>query len=406
MPTFLFTRRQVRCVIMGIRALLPALVLAWASVGMTAGGAEIRWLTNVEQATEIARESDRMVLLHFWSTTCPPCVRLERNVFSDDVVVANIEGNFVPVKINVDEQRAIARAYNVRQWPTDVILSPQGEVIATLGCPQDPSEYLGEIQAATNHYRALAADRIAARHSRPATEMQFSPTSATTVRAGSGIGFVNVGAERPPVQSETTMRMSSLPEGDDSTAERGDSRTELVRLVGDRYSSPSEDIQFATAPHASVPPVATAPPRQPLVQRQPVALRQENPPLALEGRCAVTIHAKRQWVPGDPRFGAIHRGRTYLFAGPQEQQIFLTTPDRYMPALGGHDPVIAMNRAMLVPGKIDFGIFHEDRVYLFANEQTKDEFNLTSVDAIDRNVANIYEEHVQRAEAGHGTIRR
>ncbi|MEX1224579.1 MAG: thioredoxin family protein [Pirellulales bacterium] len=367
---------------------------------MTAGGAEIRWLTNLEQATEIARESDRMVLLHFWSTTCPPCVRLEQNVFSDNVVATGIEANFVPVKINVDEQRAIARAYNVRQWPTDVILSPQGEVIAVLGCRQDPSEYLSEILAATNQYRSIAAERIAASRSRPSTELQLSSTSGATPREGAGVAFVDVGGAPRQAQSETTLRMASNGTSGNVNAERDEARNELARLVGDRYASLQADTQPATVHHAPTPTVDTAAPRQ------PVAPRQENPPLALEGRCAVTIHAKREWVPGDPRFGAIHRGRTYLFAGPQEQQNFLTTPDRFMPVLGGHDPVVAVKRGMLVPGKIDFGIFHEDRVYLFVDEQTKDEFNVTSVDAIDRNVANIYEEHVQRAEAGHGTIRR
>lgn len=383
---------------MEIRALLPALLLAWTTLGMTAGGAEIRWLTNLEQAAEIARESDRMVLLHFWSTTCPPCVRLEQNVFSDEVVAKGIEANFVPVKINVDEQRAIARAYNVRQWPTDVILSPQGEVIAVLGCRQDPSEYLSGILAATNQYRSRASEQIADSRLRPSTELQFSSTSAATPRDGAGVAFVNAGGAPP--RSETTMRMSPPATSDNLAAASDETRSELARLVGDRYASLQVETQPATANQAPTPPVETAPPRQPVAPRQP------NPPLALEGRCAVTIHAKRQWVHGNPQFGAIHRGRTYLFAGPQEQKIFLTTPDRFMPALGGHDPVVAVKRGMLVPGKIDFGIFHDDRVYLFVDEQTKDEFNVTSVDAIDRNVANVYEDHVQRAEAGHGTIRR
>ncbi len=34
-------------------------------------------------------------------------------------------------------------------------------------------------------------------------------------------------------------------------------------------------------------------------------------------------------TPGDRRFSAVHRGRTYLFRGPDEQQRFISDPDRY-----------------------------------------------------------------------------
>ncbi len=52
-------------------------------------------------------------------------------------------------------------------------------------------------------------------------------------------------------------------------------------------------------------------------------------PLALDGFCPVTLAEKHQWARGNRRFGVIHRGRTYLFAGPDEQRRFMADPDRY-----------------------------------------------------------------------------
>ena len=53
------------------------------------------------------------------------------------------------------------------------------------------------------------------------------------------------------------------------------------------------------------------------------------PALGLDGYCPVTLADQKKWQVGDRRYGVIHRGRTYLFAGPVEQQKFLANPDHY-----------------------------------------------------------------------------
>ncbi|MEX0714666.1 MAG: hypothetical protein WD278_20175, partial [Pirellulales bacterium] len=68
-------------------------------------------------------------------------------------------------------------------------------------------------------------------------------------------------------------------------------------------------------------------------------------------------------------------GRTYLFTGPAEQEIFLANPDEYSPVISGHDPVLAMDRNQNVPGRREFGVFGLDgRVYLFASPESRDAF--------------------------------
>jgi hypothetical protein len=43
-------------------------------------------------------------------------------------------------------------------------------------------------------------------------------------------------------------------------------------------------------------------------------------PLGLEGYCPVTLAEKGVWTEGRAQWGVRHRGRTYLFAGPEQQQ--------------------------------------------------------------------------------------
>jgi YHS domain-containing protein len=99
------------------------------------------------------------------------------------------------------------------------------------------------------------------------------------------------------------------------------------------------------------------------------------PPLGLDGNCPVTLVEKMQWSVGDRAWGAVHRGRTYLFMGPQEREKFLANPDLYSPVLSGLDPVLAMDNQMVVAGRREFGVFGADRrIYLFADESSLKRF--------------------------------
>lgn len=81
-----------------------------------------------------------------------------------------------------------------------------------------------------------------------------------------------------------------------------------------------------------------------------------------------------QWTPGDARWSYVHRGRTYLLAGPKEHQAFVTDPDRYSPALAGMDPVLAIDHQQQVPGKREHSIDYDNMFYFFASEATLQQF--------------------------------
>jgi len=109
----------------------------------------------------------------------------------------------------------------------------------------------------------------------------------------------------------------------------------------------------------------------------------QAPPIALDGFCPVTLREviavnaadRGAWKKGDRRFGAIHNGRTYLFASADQQQKFLANPDAYAPVLSGCDPVLFAERGQMVDGRRAFGLVTADRqVYLFADEATLNRF--------------------------------
>ncbi len=98
-------------------------------------------------------------------------------------------------------------------------------------------------------------------------------------------------------------------------------------------------------------------------------------PVGLEGYCPVTLVDRGAWAEGRAQWGARHRGRTYLFAGPDEQRTFLADPDRYAPAMSGDDPVLALDRGSSTPGQRRYGVTYQSRMYLFATPETQMAFS-------------------------------
>jgi YHS domain-containing protein/thiol-disulfide isomerase/thioredoxin len=122
------------------------------------------------------------------------------------------------------------------------------------------------------------------------------------------------------------------------------------------------------------------------------------PSWGLEGYCPVSLVDQSKWVKGDPRWGVVHRGRTYLFSSVDAKQRFWAQPDRYAPALAGIDPVLFTDSGQQVDGKRNHGVVYRDQVYLFSSEETLQRFW--------RSPENFAEQVRQAAKALEGQQRR
>jgi len=133
------------------------------------------------------------------------------------------------------------------------------------------------------------------------------------------------------------------------------------------FSSPKPSAKEATSPPAT----GSAPPAQ---QQAAATDPNGSMPLGLEGYCPVSLLDKGTWLEGRAQWGARHRGRTYLFAGVEQQKAFLADPDRYAPALSGDDPVLACDSGKQVAGQRRYGVTYQSRMYLFSSPETRSAF--------------------------------
>jgi YHS domain-containing protein/thioredoxin-related protein len=153
-------------------------------------------------------------------------------------------------------------------------------------------------------------------------------------------------------------------------------------------SNPIQNASLASQPKApnSAPPVGN------MIQ---TVATSASPEICLQGNCPVTITESKKWAKGNPQYGAVHRGKTYLFASAAEQQKFLAAPDKYSPVLGGNDPVVMFHEGRYIAGTPVYGAMYKSRMYLFSTPAAKAEFEANPTK---------YEQAVSVAETQAGII--
>ncbi|GCC52221.1 thiol reductase thioredoxin [Chryseotalea sanaruensis] len=86
------------------------------------------WLNDFELAQTVAKAGNKLILVDFWATWCGPCKKMDAEVWST-AEAQKIKQNFVPLKIDIDNERALASKYNIRSIPNLILMDYKGEVI-------------------------------------------------------------------------------------------------------------------------------------------------------------------------------------------------------------------------------------------------------------------------------------
>ncbi len=85
--------------------------------------------------------------------------------------------------------------------------------------------------------------------------------------------------------------------------------------------------------------------------------------LAIEGYDPVGYFTEGKALLGDPTHRAEYQGATFYFANAEHRQMFITTPEKFIPAYGGYCTETLANGALTPADPVHWTV-HGDRLYL------------------------------------------
>jgi thioredoxin 1 len=109
--------------------LVVSLAYAWYSFYVPSN--DVVWADNMEEAQDLARGSDKNMLLFFTGSWCVPCRIMKREVFANKEVMKAINSEIVPIMIDVDDPNVqeIVQRYDAGITPITIFTDHQGEVL-------------------------------------------------------------------------------------------------------------------------------------------------------------------------------------------------------------------------------------------------------------------------------------
>lgn len=103
---------------------------------------------SFKAAQKEAAKSGKIILVDFYATWCEPCKLLDKKTWPDPAVSQLLEQKTVALHIDGEKEKALAWKYNISEFPTILLIKPNGKVIKRLTGYMDPKEFIADFNAA------------------------------------------------------------------------------------------------------------------------------------------------------------------------------------------------------------------------------------------------------------------
>lgn len=122
---------------------LPATVFSAHALETVPDG--IQWKSYTE-GLALAASSGKKVYINFHADWCGYCTKMANTTFKSKKVIAFLNENFVPVQVDTDKEKALAREYKVRGLPLSWFLDEDGTRINFQAGYLDPEGFMKILQ--------------------------------------------------------------------------------------------------------------------------------------------------------------------------------------------------------------------------------------------------------------------
>ncbi|MCE9603737.1 MAG: thioredoxin family protein [Planctomycetia bacterium] len=350
---------------------------------------QLRWETDLNVAQKQAAQTNRLLLIHFWGTWCPPCMEMEKAVFSKPGLGTAISPYYVPVKIQVEEgmNQELAKQFQVDGYPCDIVMTAQGEIVSKTKGFKPADKYVAMLNQAAQQALAQARSNGHGPVAGAAPQQPGAPVAAAAPadasRYGAPARTTQPNADpryaqyAPPVTAQAAPpAAAAAPKTDDRYAAYYQSRgmaapaapaaaapvAAVAPITPNPYTAPSA---APVAPVAAVPPAATTPPFVAPAVAAPVAA---TPPAAVP---AVPPAAAPAAPPATVAASAAPAAPAAAPKQPIESLIPAGSPPL---ALDGYCPVTVTEKMVWTKGSHLYGAIHCGRTYLFSSTENQQKF--------------------------------
>jgi thioredoxin-like negative regulator of GroEL len=221
-------------------------------VGTIACGSaqEVKWRYDYNAARKEAQEKGLPLVLDFGTETCFWCKRLDDTTFRDPAILATLNGQFIPLKIDASRNPALTETLRIQSYPTLILAASDGKILQTLEGYQDPAQFHGklhEVLTSLNNPDWMTRDYEEARRAVAASD---SSRAVSLLKA-----IVEDGKTRP-VQTKAQQLLAELEQkagerlararqfqSEDQALEATETLTDLVRIyAGTRAAKEGEQL--------------------------------------------------------------------------------------------------------------------------------------------------------------------
>lgn len=277
-------------------AVLAALLTcaAIAVSGLAAPPRASGWLKDMKTAEAEAKRLNRPILIHFYAEWCGPCKKMEAETLNSPDVVRQLGTRFVGVKINTDLNRELAKQFNVESLPSDVIVAPDGRVLAQTIGYQDQGSYLTRLARVDARYESDRKVMVTKQGPAPRPGDQLHPldNEPEPRRSGGEAAFIGLNGYSPV----------SLYYKRDWIKGRKEHAATYDGVVY-HFLGAEERAEFEENPEKFSPRILGCDP--------------------------VVLSETERAIPGSTRFGAYSEGRLFLFVSSATRDQFKQEPEKF-----------------------------------------------------------------------------
>jgi uncharacterized protein YyaL (SSP411 family) len=105
-------------------------IICWVSLGTVPSyGQEVQWLRSAEQASALATQTGKPILVYVRSASCHYCDLMQTNVWQNPGAAAVVMRDFIPLKLTREENPEAIEVLKIKGYPATIIFSPDRQYV-------------------------------------------------------------------------------------------------------------------------------------------------------------------------------------------------------------------------------------------------------------------------------------